>query len=167
MQFFSNFSLIMTFLLSLFWIWNYLRTSWWWWCQPTNSTIIKTTGVWRHDIMTTRRHDITTRWSNLRFIGLFPQNALVKYIGVLQTPIKTSLTKSFSLATRVTCETTTYWPLSYCVTNYNLNHRQSIWIKILVKLKSCGTSIMWNYLYSWKVSSTTDFTLKDKMHFNF
>ena len=48
--------------------------------------VIETTGVWRHDVTKTRRYDVTsfcdTHWSNLRFIGLFSQNALVEYIGV-------------------------------------------------------------------------------------
>ena len=39
-----------------------------------------------HDDTTSRRYDVTsfsdTQWSNLRFIGLFLQNALVEYIDV-------------------------------------------------------------------------------------
>ena len=48
--------------------------------------VIKTTGVWRHDVTTSRRYDIMsfcdTHWSNVRFIGLFFEKALVEYIGI-------------------------------------------------------------------------------------
>ena len=48
--------------------------------------VIETTGVWCHDDMTSWHYNVMsfcdTHWSNLRFIGLFFQNAVVEYIGV-------------------------------------------------------------------------------------
>ena len=48
--------------------------------------VIETIGVWRHDDTTSRSYDVTSfcdsHWSNLRFTGLFFQNALVDHSGV-------------------------------------------------------------------------------------